>query len=41
MDLDERIIALTQLGNYLKYDFINNYRDEINEIQILNPWFYI
>ena len=39
MDLNERIIALTQLGNYLKYDFINNYREEINEIQILNPWF--
>ena len=39
MDLDERIISLTQLGNYLRNDFINNYRDKINEIQIVNPWF--
>lgn len=39
MDLDERIISLTQLGNYLRNDFINLYRDKINEIQIVNPWF--
>ncbi len=39
MDLDERIVALTQLGNYLRNDFIKNYRDKINEIEIVNPWF--
>ena len=39
MDIDERIIALTKLGDYLRNDFINNYRDKINEIQFINPWF--
>ena len=34
MDLNERIIALTQLGNYLKYDFINNY-NQSNRLDII------
>ena len=37
MDLDERILALTKLGSCLRNDFIKDYRDKINEIQILNP----
>ena len=41
MDLDERILALTKLGSCLRNDFIKDYRDKINEIQIVNPWFTI
>tara|TARA_B100001564_G_scaffold355371_1_gene367565 strand:+ start:622 stop:1623 length:1002 start_codon:yes stop_codon:yes gene_type:complete len=39
MDLDERIISLTKLGSLLRNDFVNIYRDKINEIYIVNPWF--
>ena len=39
MNLQERIHAFKQIGDYLRNDFFLNHEEKINLTKVKNPWF--